>query len=103
MGNIHIEQYIPKGKENAVTRVGLTILSGLDDRTIRQHIQLARRSGVPICNAQDGNGYYIPTLDELDDAKAQYRQEKKRAMTILKANKGLAKWIADAERGVFNE
>lgn len=94
-----ILDYIRKGGENAITREELCIITGLDDADMRKLIAKARREGTPIINAQDGRGYYIPTTSELDKAKRQYEQERKRAMKILIANKGLGKWLADVQAG----
>lgn len=53
-----ITDYIPFGKENAVTRAHLRAATGLPDRKIREEIEQARRRGAIIINAQDGAGYY---------------------------------------------
>lgn len=37
---MNIVDFIPKGKENAVTREALCIYTGLDDRTVRKLIEL---------------------------------------------------------------
>lgn len=103
MDNQHIEKYIGKGVENAITLAELELATGMNARKIRMHIAEARKHGVPIVNAQDGNGYFIPTPKELDKALAQHRQEKSRAMKILASNKGLAKWIADVQAGRITE
>lgn len=52
-----ITDYIPFGKENAVTRAHLRAATGLPDRKIREEIEQARRRGAIIINAQDGAGY----------------------------------------------
>ena len=48
-----ITDYIPIGKENAVTRAHLRAVTGLPDRKIREEIEQARRKGAIIINAQD--------------------------------------------------
>ena len=55
------------GKRNAVTRTQLAILTGLNDRQIRQEIETLRREGSPIFNSQDGEGYYLATADDEAD------------------------------------
>jgi len=56
---IDIEDYIPEGYENRVTRGYLHEVSGLTDRKVRQEIARARSDrGVLIISA-DG-GYFIP-------------------------------------------
>lgn len=77
-----IEDYIPYGKENAVTREQLVILTGLSDCQIRGQIAKARRH-ILILNLQDGQGYYRPTSDERADVERFVRQEKSRASKIF--------------------
>lgn len=54
-----IEEYIPFGKNNAISRKTLCSITGLSDRRIRDEIADARRYHV-ILNMQDGAGYYRP-------------------------------------------
>ena len=60
---MNIADYIPYGRENAVTREQLMMLTGMPDRAVREAIAQARRDTV-ILNLQDGNGYYRPTEDD---------------------------------------
>lgn len=78
---IDIVQFIPQGKENAVTRSYLATVLGLPDRRVRKLIQEARNNGEMILNAQDGAGYYIS--DDAEELKRQYRSNRNRAMSIL--------------------
>lgn len=82
MNNIIV--FIPVGRENAVTRAQLNILTGLGDRVIRDQIHEARRF-VPIINIGDGKGYYIPDpLDPVERAELNkyVRQEESRIKSI---------------------
>ena len=55
------------------------------DRDLRRAIERARQEGMVICNAQDGNGYFLPnTYEELD---AQEKRNTSRAIAILRQNK----------------
>lgn len=54
-----IVDYIPFGRENAVTRTQLRIMTGMNDRKIRDKISEAKRDTV-ILNMQDGKGYFRP-------------------------------------------
>lgn len=72
-----ITDYIPIGKENAVTRAHLRAVTGLPDRKIREEIEQARRKGAIIINAQDGAGYY--QSEGIRDIAKQYRQNEHRA------------------------
>lgn len=94
---MRIEDYIPNGKESAVTRTVLMEKTGLSDRKVRDKIACARKSGVVIINDQTGAGYYRPTIAEYEEAMQQYRQERSRAMKILARNKGLSSWLSDVK------
>lgn len=79
---IRIADYIGKGRENAVTRKELCTCLFLSDRDCRELIERARRDGVPICNEQDGRGYYLAETTE--EILRQYRSDHARAMSLLK-------------------
>lgn len=91
-----ISEFIPEGKENAVSRNQLCALTGLSDRDIRKHISQERRY-TPIINDQSGNGYYIPLKKDVYDAKEALRQETSRAKSIFWSIKGLRDWIRENE------
>lgn len=57
-----IENYIPEGKENAITREELMRRTGYGDRMNRHFIAKARERGVPIVSA--GRGYFIAKTQE---------------------------------------
>lgn len=78
---------IPHGRENAISRAQLVCKTGLPDRTIRRAIQAAREKGVLILNAQDGRGYFRADESDIDELKAQYRQDTARALSILRRRK----------------
>lgn len=84
---MNILDYIPKGEENAISRQMLCKLTGKEDRLVRRMIAQARRE-VPILSF--GKGYFIPTENERDKAKAWYRKEAARARSIF--------WSAKAAR-----
>jgi hypothetical protein len=48
MRTASIIDYIPEGKENAITRERLCAVTGLPDRKLREEIEQARRRGEPI-------------------------------------------------------
>ena len=79
-----IMNLIPVGHENAVTRQQLCISTGMNDRRIRKAIAEARRENI-ILNLQDGNGYYIPNMeDDVDKAELKkfVKQEEHRLKSI---------------------
>lgn len=66
---------------------------------MRDHISVLRMSGIPICNSQDGNGYFIPATKE--EVLAQMKQTRSRAMKELaqiRALKDLLREIEDGEQ-----
>ena len=88
-----IVDYIPFGRENAVTRAQLRSRTGIDDRTIRDMIADARRDTV-ILNMQDGKGYFRPLPEERQLVEAYAKQETARLKSIgwsLKATRQMLK------------
>lgn len=78
--NINIEELIPTGRENAVSRKHLVSITGLNDRIIRQ---LISDSTAPIVNL--GYGYFIPNLEDsvdVSEAHAYVAQERARIRTL---------------------
>lgn len=92
---MNICDFIPVGKENAVTREQLRIRLNLPDRKIRQMIEDARRDGALIMNAQDGAGYWMS--EDLGELKRQLRTNKNRAMSILRQNTHILRKIEELE------
>lgn len=86
-----LAEYIPYDKENAITRRDLARRVDMNDRIVRELIEQARREGEFICNDQDGQGYY--RTDDLDILERQYRQDRKRALSILARQKHLRKYL----------
>ena len=98
MENINIVHLIPEGKANAITRSQLCILTGLSDRQIREAISNARRD-IPIINDQSGRGYYIPTAEELPEARKCLEQERRRAKSIFWSMKALRAFVEGGAHG----
>ena len=88
--NIDILQFIPTGKENAITREELVRLTGLCDRVNRKLIARARRFS-PIINTSEGVGYYKPT--EKSEVIEFLNQETHRARSIFWSIKGCRDWL----------
>jgi len=92
-----ILDYIPTGKDNAVTRAQLCAQTGLGDRAVRKLIEIARVEGAVIVNHQDGKGYYIS--DDPKDIRRQIATNNSRAMSILRQQKLLRQRLTEIERG----
>lgn len=89
---------IPYGRENAVDRFVLSERMGLSDRKVRQLIEDARNASLFIINNSDGRGYYQTT--DLDEMERSYRQDRSRALSILKRQKALRRTLKAAGRKV---
>lgn len=89
---------IPKGKEYAIQKETLCVLTGKTERAVRKHIQKARDDGVMIVNDMDSNGYYIS--EDLDEIERQYKRDKSRALAILKRLKSMRKFLKENGRNV---
>lgn len=98
-----IENLIPKGKNNAISRMELLnrcILHGLanNDRAMRRLIEESRKSNV-IINGQTGSGYYIPDKDDIAELRHYIAQEKCRSISINRNLKMASNLLADMECG----
>jgi DNA-binding transcriptional regulator LsrR (DeoR family) len=91
---MNITDFIPEGKNNAITRKQLCNLTGLSDRKVRELIEQARRKGEIIINAQDGAGYF--KTDDLKEIQKQYQRNDRRAKSILVQQKYLRKRLKTA-------
>ena len=92
--NICIENFIPLGYRDRVSRVELRITTGLTDRQVRRAIEEARERGVLIASEDGG---YFQYQDEQDDVyfRAYMKREERRFRTISHQNKSLRKaWEA---------
>ena len=92
---MNICDFIPSGKENAISRASLAARVNLPDRKVRQLIEDARKRGEIIINDQDGRGYY--TSDGLEDLQKQLTANHRRAMSILVQQKHLKRKIDELE------
>lgn len=88
-------RYLGIGRDNAITRKELCRLSGMCDRAVRREIEALRDEGVIIINHQDGKGYYIS--NDAEEMVQQYRQNRARAMAILRQQKHLRKKIKEVQ------
>lgn len=76
---LKLTEALMTGRGNAVDRKILAELLGLKDRDLRRLIAAAREEGVPICNAQDGSGYYIAeSIEDIDTQVKQFSSRRKK-------------------------
>ena len=88
---MNIMEFIPTGKENAITRRELVDRVNLSDREVRKLIASARKK-FPILNLQNGEGYYLPTKEI--EVREFLNQEMLRAKSILEGLEGCRNWLA---------
>ena len=93
-----IIDYIPYGKDNAISRKQLCNLSGLPDRVMRKEIEKARQE-YAILNAQDGSGYFRPTDEEKALVERWLRQERSRSKSIDTSTRGAEMFLAGDSGG----
>lgn len=79
-GQLHIADYLSRGRERALTSRELERLTNLDGRSVRLLIERERRSGTPILS-DCASGYYLPASDE--ERAACVRSLRHRAREIL--------------------
>lgn len=90
-----ITDYIPIGKDHAISRARLREMSGLSDRQMREAIEEARHDGAIICAKQTkGGGYYI--AGDLEEVKEQYWQTMHRALSLLHWTKTMRSVLKEA-------
>ena len=82
---MNIIDFIPFGKENAITREQLSAKTGRKDRVNRELISKERRDHA-IVNLQNGAGYYRPT--RRDEVALYVKQEEARLKSIGWSLKG---------------
>lgn len=85
---MNIADYIPKGKENAVTRTYLSSLTGLSKREIERAVQDARFNSVPIIS-DNLTGYYIATCQQ--DIDMFYESMRRRGLNTFKTARAVKK------------
>lgn len=89
---MHIEELIPFGRKNAVSRYELSSKTGLSDRHVRDAIASVRKK-IPIVSMNDGSGYYRPTTDDYEFVQGYYKREMHRQKEITNSNKAIKKWL----------
>lgn len=109
---ITIADLIPVGRENAIKRETLLELCrnnniATNDRAMRKEIEKAKRDYV-ILNHSNGDGYYRPSLEDVQDLQRYIRQEEKRARSTFKNIQRAKALYADyiherVTRSIFDE
>jgi hypothetical protein len=82
---INIIDYIPYGKENAISRADLVTLTGLDDRTVRGAINRLRADGELILSSSHRAGYW--RSDNPAEIESYLRECDSRCRTLAVTNR----------------
>ena len=111
---ITIIDLIPVGRDNAISRdypVTLCVQNGLvdenkspesKDRAMRRLLERARLD-YTILNLSDGEGYYRPSKDDLQDLQKYIRQEENRAKSTFRNISNAKALYEDYKRGRLTE
>lgn len=95
---MEIIDFIPYGKEKAVSRYELTHFTGLSDRKVRRKISKARKEYV-ILSLENGSGYYQPTAEDYPELEKFVKREESRAKSIFASLKMARALLEDYKRG----
>ncbi|HEX3016410.1 MAG TPA: hypothetical protein VHP31_00955 [Caproicibacter sp.] len=88
---MNIINFIPFGRENAISRKQLCTIAGLPDRVMRHDIEKARQDYV-ILNI-GGSGYFRPTAEEKPLVERWMRQERSRERSVRNSTQGAEKFL----------
>lgn len=95
-------EFVPYGKDSAISMGELSIRSGTGLRTTRKFVEAARKNGLPLCSDCDknGGGYYFPL--NVSEALPCRRQMWARLSSCTQSLEAIEKYIAE-NGGVRNE
>lgn len=78
---MNLLNYIPEGKDQAISRERLARVTGKNDRVVRDMIMYLRMAGCKIVSSSKGKGYYLGTDREYELFE---KEQVRRAMSILR-------------------
>lgn len=99
-----LTDYIPVGKENAISAKDLASLAGFKDvRKLQAHIHNCRVQGEIICSVsgQDG-GYYIPNPERISEVQEFVNTLDRRALHTIEAVRSAKEYLNSASSGGGN-
>lgn len=89
---MNITEFVPEGHDNAIKREDLRIVTGMDDRTMRDALN---KSDAFIINLMDGKGYFIPLPSEVELVRQWEAITYKRIMDEKKRLLKGQKWMKE--------
>lgn len=93
--NLRVDD-IGLGIENTRTRAELCAITGLCDSQMRIQLQKMKEKGVIICSSCNREGYFRPRKDrpeEVEIARADYKERERKAKSILIQMKHIRKFL----------
>lgn len=112
--DITVADLIPIGRENAISRAYLVTLCVKNhlvdeklkpeskDRAMRRLVERARID-YTILNLSDGEGYYRPSIEDIQDLQRYIRQEEKRAKATFRNLTNAKALYEDYRKGRLTE
>lgn len=93
-----ITDFIPIGRENAISMADLANCLGVTERTVRKHIETERRNGAVICSSLDegGSGYFLP--GNIEEVKEFVKLSEKRINTARQCTRSAKAMLREYER-----
>lgn len=88
---MNILDFIPTGKENAVSKQKLCELTGTDERLIRASIKRQVENGVPILSSSGHKGYWYS--DDIDEIEEFIRENEHRVKSLTRTTAKLKKHL----------
>jgi len=92
---MNILDYIPKGRNNAISRQDLEQLTGLSDRAIRKEIKKLVQKGIPILSSSQSKGYWYS--DDIEELENFIKESKNRCRTEYLTVRALEKTLYEAK------
>lgn len=95
-------EFIPQGKSNALSMAEISVRTGMNLRTTRKLVEVARKEGIPLCSdcGKRGGGYYFPL--NASEALPCRQQMKSRLSSCMKSLNAIEKYI-DENGGLIDE
>ena len=88
---MNILDFIPKGKENAISKERLCNLTGLNERDVRSAIKRAVECGEPVLSSSGHKGYWYS--EDIDEIEEFIRESDHRSNAITKTTAKLKKHL----------
>lgn len=93
-----VVDFLPTGRENAISMADLANCLGVTERTVRKHIEAERRNGKVICSSTDEgvSGYFLPA--DIDEVREFVKLSEKRIRTARQCTRSAKAMLREYER-----